>query len=436
MPDKSDNLSFDVGVAQTDITPQEPIRLAGFAARVKSETTTVLNRLSAKAVAFGSDEQDRTILIAVEIIGIQWRVTSKVVEILSKRIGINPKQIAILVTHTHGSPEVGNLLNILQCRGNYPSEHYFNPSLLALDELIHIAGFNEFLIKKLVDVAMAALNNRKPALVSWGQGQASFAVNRRTEGGVVDHCLPVLRITGLDGALRAVLVNYACHGIALGSDVNEIHGDWMGEAQKIIEEMHPGTIAFISIGCAGESHPKLRGKREYISLYGQEIADNVDKLLKSELHPLVSPPVGKMKWITLPFSKLPDISELIKQTKDNGIKGYYSRLALERVLRGDSIATELEYLIQAWDFGGKLTMLNMGGEVMVDYSIRLKKELGEELWINSYSNDVSCYVPSRRILKEGGYEADASMYWYNNPVPFANEVEDIIVNTVHEMIDN
>jgi hypothetical protein len=436
MPNKSDNLSFDVGVAQTDITPQAPILLTGFAARAKSETTTVLNRLSAKAIAFGSDEQERTVLIIAEIIGIKYGVTAKVVEAISKRTGINPAQIAISVTHTHGSPEVGNLLNILQCRGNYPSEHYFNPSLLAIDELIHIAEFNEFLTKKLVDVAIAALHNRKPALVSWGKGQASFAVNRRTDGGVVDHSLPVLRVTDLDGRLRAVLVNYACHGIALGPDLNEIHGDWMGEAQKIIEEMHPGTIAFVFIGCAGESHPKLQGKREYISLYGQEIADNVDKLLKSELHPISSSPTATMKWIKLPFSKLPDISELIKQTKDNGIKGYCSRLALERVLRGDSIAAELDYPIQVWDFGGKLTMLNMGGEVMVDYSIRLKRELGKELWINSYSNDVSCYVPSRRILKEGGYEAEASMYWYNNPVPFANEVEDIIVNTVHEIIDN
>jgi len=191
----------------------------------------------------------------------------------------------------------------------------------------------------------------------------------------------------------------------------------------------------VSIGCAGDIHPKLQGNKEYLRLYGQEISDSVDNLLKSELHPLTSPPIGTVKWIKLPFSKLPDINELIEMTSDPTIKGYYSRLELERILRGDSRPAELDYYIQIWDFGGQLIMINLGGEVVVDYSIRLKNELGtEQLWINSYTNDVSCYIPSHRVLEEGGYEADASMYWYNKPAPFASGIEDIIIDTIHEMV--
>ena len=80
-------------------------------------------------------------------------------------------------------------------------------------------------------------------------------------------------------------------------------------------------------------------------------------------------------------------------------------------------------------------MVNLGGEVVVDYSIRLKDEYGaEQLWVNGYSNDVPCYIASRRVIKEGGYEGETSMYWYNKPSPFAPEVEDIIVNAAGELM--
>ena len=50
--------SIDIGVASIDITPQGPIRLTGYAGRDKKETTEVIHRLAAKAMAFGSDDQE------------------------------------------------------------------------------------------------------------------------------------------------------------------------------------------------------------------------------------------------------------------------------------------------------------------------------------------------------------------------------------------
>jgi hypothetical protein len=424
-----------VGIAKADITPDWPVRLAGFAARAKLEATEVLNTLTAKALAFGNDEQGPVIIISVEIIGIQWRVTNDILKTLSEKTGINPEQIAILVTHTHGSPEVGNLINGLQCRGNYPAEYFFSEALLARDELLHIARFNELLTKKLVEVALCALKDRKPAIVAWGQGNASFSKNRRTEGGPVDVSMPILKITALDGTLRAIFLNYACHGISLGPDINKIHGDWMGEAQRLIEEKHPGCIAMVAIGCAGDAHPVKRDKMEYPKVYGEEIFDNVEVLLSSNLIPIAAPPQVKMKWAKIPFSKVPSVAELIENMSKNDIKGYYSRLALERILRGENIPKELNYPIQVWNFDDKLTMINMGGEVVVDYAVIIKqKYANRNIWINAYANDVSCYIPSRRILKEGGYEADISMYWYNQPSPLSEVVEDIIMNAVQGMM--
>ena len=435
-----DNISFsqqatsadgtmEVGVARVDITPEVPIRLAGYAARSKSETETVLQRLSAKAIAFGSDAQHPSVLITVDLVGIPWRITKRVGEQLAKKAGIDPSQFVICASHTHGGPEVGNLLNILQSRGDH-----FSDSLLALNQLVHISQYTEQLIQKLEEVALAALKNRQPALVAWGQGQALFAANRRTKGGPVDPALPMMRITNPDGTLKAVFVSYACHGTTLGG-INEIHGDWIGEAQRMIEANHPGTIAMVALGCGGDANPEPRGTIEHVKLYGKEIADNVDKLLTAQLQPLTTPPVGSMKWIKLPFSKVPTVPELIQLSAENTVKGYQARLELDRVQRGQTIPEALDYPVQTWNFGNKLAMVNLAGEVVVDYSLRLKNELGaEHLWINAYSNDVPCYIASRRVLKEGGYEAETSMYWYNKPSPFSEEVEDIIVKAVHALV--
>ncbi len=82
-----------------------------------------------------------------------------------------------------------------------------------------------------------------------------------------------------------------------------------------------------------------------------------------------------------------------------------------------------------------MVMINLGGEPVVDYAVRLKNELdAQRLWLNGYANDVSCYIASKRVIHEGGYEADASMYWYNMPSPLSEEVEEIIISTLHDLI--
>jgi hypothetical protein len=429
LPDES----IEVGVAQIDITPEGPIRLAGYGSR-KAESDGVLQKLNAKALAFGSDAQGPSILITVDLIGIPGHITNQLAGRLSKSIGLDPDRLAICASHTHSGPEIGNLLN-----------HFGEP--LPPDQLARIALYLDQLIPKLEQVAMAALKNRSPALVSWSQGQVGFAINRRriengkwvdfgaVPEGPVDHSMPLLSIKDLNGKLRAVLVNYACHGTTLGGDVNQIHGDWIGEAQRLIESNHPEAIAMVAIGCGADADPQPRRKMEQTTLHGKAIADEVDRLLASPLHPITAPPVGRRKQVELPYAHKPTIQELAEQTKMKGSKGYYARVALDRFARGEAIPSSLTYPVQTWTFGTDLVMIFLAGEVVVDYSLRLKEELGaDRLWVNAYSNDVSCYIASRRVIREGGYEAESSMYSYDQPSPFAEEVEDIIIEAVYDLL--
>jgi hypothetical protein len=85
-----------------------------------------------------------------------------------------------------------------------------------------------------------------------------------------------------------------------------------------------------------------------------------------------------------------------------------------------------DYPVQVIKIGNDLTFITLGSEVVVDYSLRFKREFAGEagVWVAGYSNDYTGYMPSLRVLKEGGYEAAAG---------WAEDVEDRIAKKVHEL---
>ena len=81
-----------------------------------------------------------------------------------------------------------------------------------------------------------------------------------------------------------------------------------------------------------------------------------------------------------------------------------------------------------------LTWIFLGGEVVVDYSLRLKSELGRGPHVVSgYSNDVMAYIPSRRVLGEGGYEGGLARFPYGLAGPVGWNIEQKIVDKAHKL---
>ena len=67
---------------------------------------------------------------------------------------------------------------------------------------------------------------------------------------------------------------------------------------------------------------------------------------------------------------------------------------------------------------------------------RLKRELGHDsTWVAGYSNDVMAYIPSLRVLKEGGYEGGGSMPIYGLPTVWGPKIEENIVAEVHRQVE-
>lgn len=421
IPAYADETSYAVGVAAVNITPDFPVRLNGFGFR-RGESEGVTQPIWAKAIAIGSDEQKPVVLITVDSLGMRLPMVEEVARRLKDKAGIERERLTVTFTHSHTAPKV-----------NGASDTIFS-SPIPPDQQAHVDRYTNDLTDWLEEVALAALADRKPSRLGWAVGTVGFAKNRRTEGGPVDHDLPMLVVkSAADDSIRAIYVSYACHCVTLSN--NKISGDWAGYAQAAIQRNHPGAIALVSIGCGSDSNPSSGVTGDNIAAaaeQGAQIADEVDRLLQRPLKPISGAISTTLKNIELPLNALPDRSQLEAAAAIDDAAGYNAKYQLAKLDRNEALQSAIIYPIQTISFGDSLTMLFLAGEVCVDYSLRLKKELdADRVWLHGYSNDFGCYVPSERLLKEGGYGGGAEITYFALPTTLAPGLEEQIIAEVH-----
>lgn len=421
----AEGAEVDVGVARVDVTPSVPIRLTGYASR-STPSTGVEQKLWAKALAIGSDRQEPALLLTLDNCGIAEATYLELAQRLATRWHIKPERLVIACSHTHTGPcTTGWAPNIFA--KDIPPEHQ-----------AVIDAYTRELIDKLEQVSGEALKARRPGTLAWSQGSVAFAKNRRTPNGPVDQSLPVLR-ADVEGRLIAIVANYACHCTTLGGEFNHVCGDWAGFAQEAIEREHPGAIALITAGCGADSNPSPRGGADgglaFARQNGGALGAEVKALLGRNFTPLAVGLTASMKNIELPFDPHFTRAQWEERAKQPGIVGYHARRWLARLDGGMKLPSTLSYYVKTWNFGDDLAMVFLSGEVVVDYVLRLKEEFDPaRLWVTAYANYVPCYIPSRRILSEGGYEAESSLWYYDRPARLASEVEELIVGTVHQLV--
>ena len=426
---------IEIGVSRIDITPTYPVRMTGYGNRT-NVFDSIEQKLWAKALVLHQKGKPVMVWVTLDVVGFPGYFADALYARLVQKIGLKERaHLVISATHTHNGPETGVLVNIF---GATPSPNH----------LADVKLYRDNLLDKLEKVVVDAYELKAPGHLSWAVDQVTFAMNRRvmeggkwkdfgeTPDGPVDHDLPVLRATDSNGNLIALLINYACHGTTLVPEHNFIHGDWMGATQEMIEQKYPGSTAMVVIGCGGDVNPSPRGEFGHVNQHAIMISDKISKLLQAEKFiALNSIPDGKMKNIELKFTHVPDVKELVEQSKLEAAQGLYARNSLSTLAEGGSISNTMTYPIQVWSFGNQLAMVFLGGEVVVDYSLRIKREfIKEKIWVNAYSNDVSTYIASKRLFTEGGYEVDGSMPYYNHPSRLTEDTEEKIMSTIHELV--
>ncbi|MBX9789087.1 MAG: neutral/alkaline non-lysosomal ceramidase N-terminal domain-containing protein [Pirellulales bacterium] len=422
--------AWRAGAAKVTITPERPMWMSGYASR-NHPAEGKLTDLWAKALVLEDDQGQRVAVLTLDLVGIDREFSLAVKKRVEERTGLPAARVAICCSHTHTGPVVGENLGTM----------YFLD-----DQQQQLAReYTAALPEKLVGVVASAVDDLRPARVTWTEGSTDFAVNRRNNRepevpklreqgalvGPVDHRVPVLAVHRADtGALHAVLFGYACHATTLS--FYRWSGDYPGFAMLKLEEAHPGATALFFAGCGADQNPLPRQTVELARGYGEKLAAAVETALAGPTKPARGPLAVEYQEVDLPLGTLPTRDELVNQsTANDRYQANRAKRLLAQIDAGQPLAATYPYPVQSWRLDPELVFVTLGGEVVVDYALRLKVELEPTTaWIAGYTNDVMAYIPSRRVLAEGGYEGGGAMVYYGLPCPWAPEVEELIVGAV------
>jgi neutral ceramidase len=108
---------------------------------------------------------------------------------------------------------------------------------------------------------------------------------------------------------------------------------------------------------------------------------------------------------------------------------------LAELERDGKLPEQHPYPIQVFRFGSSLNFIALTGEPVVDSCLRFKKQYGNDnTWVAGYNNELLSYIPSLRVLREGGYEGVEDMDEYGLPAPYDFAIEDLIAQKVDELM--
>ena len=417
---------WKAGAAVVSITPQMPVWMAGYGNRDKP-SQGVAQELHAKALAIEDPSGSRVVIVTSDLIGFVNDVSEAIAAQASERFQLSRERLVLSSSHTHTGPTLGSSLRVM---------YEFTPQQAkAVDD------YTQYLQQQVVAVIGKAIANLAPSRLTFHRGQAGFAMNRRQQTpdgvklgvnpkGPVDHDVPVLRVSSMDGTPIAVLFSYACHNTTLTGNHYEFHGDYAGEAQQRIEAAHPGVVALFMMGCGADANPEPRGEMAHVEQHGKELAAAVAGAMSKDGRGVEGELRADLIRFPIPLAPTPSRGEFEARAQDpDRFVRRHAAQQLELLANGASLPADYSYPLQAVQLGGAVTLVALAGEVVVGYGLQLKQRLGaESTWPVAYANDVFAYVPTKEILAEGGYEADRSQVYYGQPGPWAPEIEATILD--------
>ena len=417
---------WKAGVGAAPITPREPVWMSGYGNRA-TPSQGVAQDLHAKALALEDPFGRRAVVVTTDLIGFSRLAAERIAARTHEQYRLSRNRLLLTSSHTHTGPAV---------EGNLPLMQPPTPELRAAT-----ARYTRYLEDQVVAVIGEALADLAPAELSYHVGEAGFAQNRRQrtpEGpiklgnnpsGPVDRSVPVLRIAAPDGKLRAVLISYATHNTTLTGQHMEFHGDYAGEMQADFEERHPGVTALFMLGCAGDANPVRRGTIEAAQQNGRELSEAVDAAAAMAGLRISGPLRASFERFPIRLEPFPNEAEWRRRAQQS--EGYDRQLAehvLGVIAQRGAFPETYDYPLQTLRLGDKLTLLALGGEVTVGYALQIKEKLGASTtWVVGYANDVMSYIPTSKILGEGGYEAERSQLYYGMPGKWDASIEPAIV---------
>ena len=442
---------YRAGTARAKITPEKLGWVGGYGHRTKPAEGVAAD-LWTRALALEDKAGHRCVMVNADIHIFTRTLHRQIAEAAKKRFGLEERDLMLIATHTHSGPALPEGFDPIIAHGLNEAEMQtlWSTADRIRDQTLEAIG--------------GALKDLKPARLVFGRSEARFGVNRRVlqadgswdfganPAGIADPDVPILWVETPDGKTRAVVFTYACHctTIRRGHEgFYRYHPGYAGVAAEEIERKLEGATAIFATGCAGEIDPQPQGGVKQAEAHGRSLAAVVleagEKAPRRVLGGLIR---SYYREILLPLLPAPSREKYVEMSASPiSYRQRHARLMLAQMDAG-KLPREMPLPIQIWRFGDDLTLVALAGEVCVDYALRLKRELGvERTWAVAFANEVPAYIPSERILKEGGYEAGwdldqgpgvpgstGNILFYGWAAPLAPGVEDRVFGAVHSLL--
>jgi neutral ceramidase len=434
-------------IAKQSITPDTPVFLAGFGTRDR-KSEGVLDEIFVKVAWLES--MDPLVVITLDALGGDRSFVIGIKEALREINGLKTEQVLINFSHTHcsvfltGEAQEGR-------RGGYSLGQEQWPEKDEDIDYTEDIRYYRFIRDTIVGLVQQCSENLTEGTLDLLKGISNAGISRRllTEEGLMfkpnfqaetDQDLFVLQLLDSQGELKGLLFSYGCHPTCMGP--NKISAEFVGQACTELEASFPDSIAIFLQGCGADIKPlkTVIGDRfkscsiEEMREAGVELAEDVKRTMSEcealQLSGSIRTAEVEVRLFTEPWG----LTEMLAIVED-GTKTDYRRRAARRTVDAiyeGSVRQVLPFTITVWGLGDGFRMIALEGEVPSDYAIQIKKMFSTmNVMVLGYSNGVSTYIPTRRILKEGGYEAEAFVL-HGFRGPFVPENEWILLGAVKE----
>jgi hypothetical protein len=420
---------WKAGIARVMITPEQSMWMAGYALRDHPSEGT-MHDLWAKALMLEDESGKKAVLVTTDLLGFPKALSDRIRDRLQAKYGLSRSQIILNSSHTHSGPVLQSALYDI-----YPLD---DKQLKAVDQ------YSFQLEEKLVALVGNALKSMQPVQLFSGNGVSRIQVNRRNNidagleqqtdlNGPNDFAVPVIKVLNGKGDLIAIVFGYACHATVL--DSYTWSGDYPGFAQIALEKLHPGISAMFFQGAGADMNPIPRRSAALAEQYGEELAASVERVLNEDMNILTPHLSTAYSEVSLSLTSPPTREGLTKMISETtGFQKQWAIRMLDELDRNKPFITSYPYPVEVWKIGEQ-PIVCLGGELVVEYAIQLKRIFGQNIFVMGYSNDVMTYIPSARILREGGYEGAIAQIVYGLPATWKANTEILILNEVLKLAD-
>lgn len=421
-----------LGTAKVDITPATPIPLAGFAIRKNNPYEKIASRIYARIAYFEqkdllAGDTRKALIVSADVI---WWGSDRIpfiMETMRARWNLQPEEVILHGTHSHSGPQTSSL---------------FHP-LLGTCDMEYITEMEQRLIAGVAE----AIQNIEPVTIERGHDELHYGIYRRPWKSdipaPVDPEVTVIRYVTSENSTKAFFVHFTCHPVTTTDPY--VSAEFSGIAMQLLEEQLGDGIAFYLQGCCGDTNIDLssvgtiagRGHEEHIQHYGKLLAQTVMQIANRPLTLLAPVPLRGQKY-SLALTTRPSHAghEEWQSLIDKGAEpqSQWARHMINNDHLGLNSPSSVTLEMVRLDLAEGLSLLTFNAEMVVQYGLYTKQLSQGTVLPIAYSNGMFGYVPTAQQIREGGYEAVDSTYYFYMPGQLVESTEMNVKNKLQEII--